>query len=207
MIDIKAQKRKRRGVHSNGNPGAGPRESVMGRRSFLSGLPVVAGGVFAAPLVLSSAAQAAPAPDPTEAAARKAKEPITLPDFRISLVQQRPRELPGGAAREASAVEFPVSKSLAGVLMTLTPGGLRELHWDANAAEWAYVGDGPAEMILVFNSGEYQEISLSTVLATSPAYLLETNFRLPKAVVDKLPKKTDFITTGRERRQKNAHRI
>ncbi len=60
------------------------------------------------------------------------------------------------------------------------------------------VGDVPAELILVFNSGEYQEISLSTVLAAHPAYLLETNFRLPKAVIDKLPKKQEFITTGRK---------
>ena len=58
------------------------------------------------------------------------------------------------------------------------------------------VGDGPAELILVFNSGEYQEISLSTVLAAHPAYLLETNFNLPKAIVDKLPKKQEFITSG-----------
>jgi oxalate decarboxylase len=30
-----------------------------------------------------------------------------------------------------------VSEKLAGVYMTLEPGGLRELHWHANAAEWA----------------------------------------------------------------------
>ncbi len=58
------------------------------------------------------------------------------------------------------------------------------------------VGDGPAELLIVFNAGEYQEISLSTVLAAHPAYLLETNFHLPKAIVDKLPKKQEFITTG-----------
>jgi oxalate decarboxylase len=60
------------------------------------------------------------------------------------------------------------------------------------------IGDGPAEMLLVFNAGDYQEISLSTVLASSPAYLVETNFRLPKSIVDKLPKKTEFITATRE---------
>ena len=58
------------------------------------------------------------------------------------------------------------------------------------------VGDGPAELILVFNSGEYQEISLSTVLAAHPAYILETNFNLPKAIIGKLPKKQEFITSG-----------
>ena len=61
-------------------------------------------------------------------------------------------------------------------------------------------GSGAAEMLIVFNSGEYQEISLSTVLAVHPAYLLETNFHLPKAIIDKLPKKQEFITVGREGR-------
>jgi len=38
--------------------------------------------------------------------------------------------------------DFPVSEKLAGVLMQLSPGALRELHWHANAAEWAYVING-----------------------------------------------------------------
>jgi oxalate decarboxylase len=58
------------------------------------------------------------------------------------------------------------------------------------------VGDGPAELILVFKSGEYQEISLSSVLAAHLAYLLETNFNLPKAIIGKLPKKQELITSG-----------
>jgi oxalate decarboxylase len=41
----------------------------------------------------------------------------------------------GGTAKEATVAEFPVSEKLAGVYMTLEPGGLRELHWHANAAE------------------------------------------------------------------------
>jgi len=420
---MNARKRnKRKRIQGDPNTETKPAQvkSAMERRSFLSGLPLVAGGLLATPLVLSSNAEAAPA----QGTARGGKEAITLPDFSFPLAKQPARELPGGTAREATAVEFPVSKNIAGVLMTLTPGGLRELHWHANAAEWAYVidghvrvtvldpqsrieiadfgpgdvwyfprghahsiqglgprtdtkfllvfdngyfsefatfsltdwlaqtpkeivaknlnlpasdlkdlptkevyiaqgpvppplpvppisgkgtvlapplthkyalsaqkpfrrypdgevrmvsaaefpisttmtgallnldrgalrelhwhpnadewqyvlsgkvrltvfashglakvvelgpgdigfapmgyghalenvGDGPAEMLLVFNSGEYQEISLSTVLATSPAYLVETNFHLPKSVVDKLPKKQEFITTGREGR-------
>jgi oxalate decarboxylase/phosphoglucose isomerase-like protein (cupin superfamily) len=62
-------------------------------------------------------------------------------------------------------------------------------------------GSGPAEMLIVFNSGEYQEIGLTTALAAHPAYLLETNFHLPKAVIDRLPKKQEFITSGREGRK------
>ncbi|SFV35033.1 cupin domain-containing protein [Hyphomicrobium facile] len=49
---------------------------------------------------------------------------------------------PGGSTREASAKQFPVSQGIAGVSMRLAPGGMRELHWHANAAEWGFVVKG-----------------------------------------------------------------
>jgi oxalate decarboxylase len=58
------------------------------------------------------------------------------------------------------------------------------------------VGDGPAELILVFKSGEYQKTSVSMVLAAHLAYLLETNFNLSKAIIGKLPQKQEFNTSG-----------
>lgn len=67
-----------------------------------------------------------------------------LPEFRFSLESQKARELPYGWAKQATVNEFPVSKNIAGVLMSLKPGGLRELHWHANAAEWGYVISGNA---------------------------------------------------------------
>jgi oxalate decarboxylase len=48
----------------------------------------------------------------------------------------------GGSAKQATVEELPVSESIAGVSMRLKPGGLRELHWHAIAAEWAYVIKG-----------------------------------------------------------------
>lgn len=55
----------------------------------------------------------------------------------------------GGTAREASATEFPASLGVAGVSMRLRPGGLRELHWHANAAEWGYVVSGRCRTTLI----------------------------------------------------------
>ena len=52
-------------------------------------------------------------------------------------------------SREANVTEFPVSTGLAGVLMSLAPGALRELHWHANAAEWAYVIDGQCRITII----------------------------------------------------------
>jgi quercetin dioxygenase-like cupin family protein len=63
----------------------------------------------------------------------------TLPSFRFALGAVTPKSWDGGWAKEATVAEFPVSEKLAGVLMSLAPGALRELHWHANAAEWAYV--------------------------------------------------------------------
>lgn len=52
-------------------------------------------------------------------------------------------------SREANVTEFPVSTGLAGVLMSLAPGALRELHWHANAAEWAYVISGACRITVI----------------------------------------------------------
>jgi oxalate decarboxylase len=65
-----------------------------------------------------------------------------LPTFRFRLGALQPQSFDGGTAKQATVVEFPVSEKLAGVYMTLQPGALRELHWHANAAEWAYVIEG-----------------------------------------------------------------
>jgi len=51
----------------------------------------------------------------------------------------------GGWSREVTVRELAVSKSLAGVDMRLTAGGVRELHWHT-AAEWAYMLYGSARI-------------------------------------------------------------
>ena len=51
----------------------------------------------------------------------------------------------GGWSREVTVRELPVSKSMAGVDMRLTAGGVRELHWHT-AAEWALMLYGNARI-------------------------------------------------------------
>jgi len=51
----------------------------------------------------------------------------------------------GGWSREVTVRELPVSKSIAGVNMRLTAGGVRELHWHT-AAEWAFMLYGKARI-------------------------------------------------------------
>jgi oxalate decarboxylase len=49
--------------------------------------------------------------------------------------------------------ELPVSKTLAGVNMRLTPGGCRELHWHT-AGEWAIMLEGTARITAIDGEGK-----------------------------------------------------
>ncbi|MFZ5866883.1 MAG: cupin domain-containing protein [Thermodesulfobacteriota bacterium] len=143
---------KRREAYPKRRKGPKHLEPGIDRRSFLTGLTLVAGGVLAPPLIQQAKAETVP----SQGTAPAGSEAATLPDFRFPLIKQPARELPGGSAREATAREFPVSKSIAGVLMTLKPGGLRELHWHANAAEWAYVIEGNVRVTIVDPQGRIE---------------------------------------------------
>jgi oxalate decarboxylase len=59
----------------------------------------------------------------------------------------------GGWSREVTVRELPVSKSIAGVDMRLTAGGVRELHWHT-AAEWAFMLYGSARITGLDNDGK-----------------------------------------------------
>jgi len=59
----------------------------------------------------------------------------------------------GGWSREVTVRELAVSKTLAGVDMRLTAGGIRELHWHA-AAEWAFMLYGSARITAIDNDGK-----------------------------------------------------
>lgn len=77
-----------------------------------------------------------------------------LPSLRYALgaAPNIPRD--GGWSKEATVLNFPVSEKLAGVLMQLDPGALRELHWHANAAEWAYVIKGSCRVTTIDPNGQ-----------------------------------------------------
>lgn len=77
-----------------------------------------------------------------------------LPPLRYALgaAPNIPRD--GGWSKEATVRNFPVSEKLAGVLMQLDPGALRELHWHANAAEWAYVIKGHCRVTTIDPQGQ-----------------------------------------------------
>jgi len=59
----------------------------------------------------------------------------------------------GGWSREVTMRELPVSKTMAGVDMRLTAGGVRELHWHT-AAEWAFMLYGSARITCIDADGK-----------------------------------------------------
>ncbi|MCG2614285.1 cupin domain-containing protein [Terrimonas sp. NA20] len=74
--------------------------------------------------------------------------------FKYELEKAAPRVGPGGITRGASVHEFPASQGIAGVSMRLAPGAMRELHWHANAAEWAYVIEGNCRTTILHPDGQ-----------------------------------------------------
>jgi oxalate decarboxylase len=71
--------------------------------------------------------------------------------YPFSFANKRTYE--GGWSREVTVRELAVSKSLAGVNMRLTPGGVRELHWHT-AAEWAIMLYGSARITAIDLDGK-----------------------------------------------------
>jgi oxalate decarboxylase len=57
----------------------------------------------------------------------------------------------GGSVKIADCNNFPVT-DMAAAIVTVKPGGLRELHWHPNADEWQYFVKGTARMT-VFSGG------------------------------------------------------
>jgi oxalate decarboxylase len=94
---------------------------------------------------VGTAMMSAPGAGAQHASQQEGKDPgkhEPLPDFKFDLERSRGWEGEGGSAKEATVEEFPASRSMAGVSMRLKPGAIRELHWHAIAAEWAYVITG-----------------------------------------------------------------
>jgi oxalate decarboxylase len=92
------------------------------------------------------------------ATAAEATEGAELPAFRFPLSKAKDQVYDGGVSRQATADNFPVSKAIAGVYMQLQAGGLRELHWHANAAEWAYMLAGRARTTIFDPDGRSQRV-------------------------------------------------
>lgn len=76
-----------------------------------------------------------------------------LPPFKYPFAFGHKRVHDGGWSREVTVRDLEVSKSIAGVNMRLTAGGVRELHWH-RAAEWAFMLYGSARITAIDAEGK-----------------------------------------------------
>ncbi|MDE1146267.1 MAG: cupin domain-containing protein [Azospirillaceae bacterium] len=92
---------------------------------------------------------------PLEEVQKAVRSPDGEPEyeFTFSMGLMKPtRVTKGGSVKVVDTRNFPVSKTIAAALVTIKPGGLRELHWHPNADEWQYYIKGQGRMT-VFNTG------------------------------------------------------
>jgi oxalate decarboxylase len=76
-----------------------------------------------------------------------------VPTFKYPFSFSNRRLYDGGWSREVTVRELPISKSIAGVNMRLTAGGVRELHWHT-AGEWAIMLYGNVRITAVDVEGK-----------------------------------------------------
>jgi oxalate decarboxylase len=171
-------------------------------------------------------------PPPTDLATQKLQKMAPL-THRFPLMAQPAMRFAGGEERRVSQKEFPVSKTITGVILDLEPGALRELHWHPHANEWLYFIQGNARMglfgshgrhrieefgtgdagyipqgfghyientgstkcriLVTFDSGDYQEISLSTWLASNPTGIVADNFKISDGLAAQVPDHRVFV--------------
>jgi oxalate decarboxylase len=107
------------------------------RRDFLAGAAAIATAALAA-------TGRAEAGDPSFM--NNVPDPILageeLPTFKFELEKSEGKVIGKSSGKEATVKQLPISKGIAGVSMRLEPGAMRELHWHATAAEWAFVIEG-----------------------------------------------------------------
>lgn len=79
-----------------------------------------------------------------------------LPTFKFALEKSEGKVIGKSSGKEATVEQLPISKGIAGVSMRLEPGAMRELHWHATAAEWAFVLEGNVRTTVIDPQGNWE---------------------------------------------------
>jgi oxalate decarboxylase len=76
---------------------------------------------------------------------------------KYQLLSQKPTaDYKGGREWRVDVNQFPISKTVTGVVLDLQPGALRTLHWHPNADEWQYIIRGKVSVTLFGSGGRYR---------------------------------------------------
>jgi oxalate decarboxylase len=85
----------------------------------------------------------------------------------------------GGEVRIVDSRNFPPSTHIAAALVTLKPGGLRELHWHPTSSEWQYYLAGKGRMTVFFpvdnaRTADFNANDVGYVPSNAPHYIENT---------------------------------
>ena len=105
-------------------------------------------------------------PSPHDFAFRTMEQPVT-------------KRMKGGEVRIVDSSTFKVSTTIAAAIVTVHPGGIRELHWHPNADEWQYFISGKARMTVFATGGrartmDFQAGDVGYIQKTLPHYVENT---------------------------------
>jgi oxalate decarboxylase len=115
--------------------------------------------------------------------------------FRLKTMDPT-RSSKGGNVRVVDSRNFPVSKHIAAALVTVKPGGMREMHWHPNASEWQYYIAGKARMntgdtdlvfLETFAAEEFMDVSLNQWLRRVPSEMLQAHLGIDKQQAQTIP--------------------
>jgi len=95
-----------------------------------------------------------------------------LPSYKFELEKSKGKILGNSFGKEETVEQLPISKGVAAVSMQLEPGVMRELHWHATAAEWAFVLKGHVRTTVINPAGQ-TETNLSAWIAGNPVDVLQ----------------------------------
>jgi oxalate decarboxylase len=119
-------------------------------------------------------------PGPLTAEQKEASEGTELTNSYVSRASKMPptKTTPGGHVKIIDAKKFP-STPITAAIVTLKPGGLRELHWHPNADEWQYYITGKARMTVFAAAAtartmDFQEGDVGYIPISQPHYVENT---------------------------------
>ncbi len=123
--------------------------------------------------------------------------PANAYSFRMSR-QSPDKRTKGGEVRIVDSTRFKASATIASALVTLEPGGLRELHWHPNADEWQYFVAGTGRQTVFTGGGKARTIDFRAgdvgyVQKSLPHYIENTgNTQMMFLEMFKAPRYTDI---------------
>ncbi len=82
--------------------------------------------------------------------------------YTFKLAAMEPQyKTPGGEARIVDSRNFPAAQNIAAALLTIKPGGMREMHWHPNASEWQCYISGKGRFTVFAPVGQARTVDVN----------------------------------------------